>query len=351
MSARIFSLILCTLFVLVKCESDDIVDLPQEFLDAKSPMESKFNLQLMSMNFPGLYDNVFAGIEARIAGGETTSAEKFPHQVLMYMVDNNGSNFICGGSLLTHEWVLTAAHCLHEFSSIAVFLGVTDRVNGPAAWSGNVTSRSQLIIHPKYIPTSHANDIGLIRLVNIEPSILDHKDVETIALPLATEVNVNLVGMEGTVSGYGSTADTNKASQTLRFVTMPIITNDQCRMTFGNFIRDTNLCMSGSGGRSVCSGDSGGPLTVQISPGQIVQVGIVSFGHKHGCTLGHPGVFTRVTSYLNWIEGHVGKISRETSSTTVKPIGEIDRDSGDSASHILIAKIMLIIAFVTHLMF
>lgn len=251
MSIKIFLALLCSL-VLIKSE---ILEMPQEFLDAKSPMESQYFLQIIDSNFPGLYDNVLASIEARIAGGESTNAEKFPYQVLMYMIDKNGSNFICGGSLITHEWVLTAAHCLHGFVSIAVFLGVSDRVNGPAVWSGNVTSRNQLFVHPQYIPTSHANDIALVKLQGIEPSILDHRDVETIAIPTAAEAKINLIGMRGTVSGFGSTSDTNKASNDLRFVTMPIISNQQCQMTFGNFIRPTNLCMSGNGGRSVCSGE------------------------------------------------------------------------------------------------
>lgn len=251
MSIKIFLLLFSSL-VLIKCE---ILEMPQEFLDAKSPMESQYFLRIIDSNFPGLYDNVLASIEARIAGGESTSAEKFPYQVLMYMVDKNGSNFICGGSLITHEWVLTAAHCLHGFVSIAVFLGVSDRINGPAVWSGNVTSRNQLFIHPQYITTSHANDIALIRLDGVDAGILNHKDVATIAIPTADEANINLIGMRGTVSGFGSTADTSKASNDLRFVTMPIISNQQCQMTFGNFIRPTNLCMSGNGGRSVCSGE------------------------------------------------------------------------------------------------
>ncbi|KAL7011974.1 hypothetical protein ACKWTF_014541 [Chironomus riparius] len=343
MSIKICLALLCSL-VLTKCEE---LEIPQEYIDAKSPMESQFYLRIIDSNFPGLYDNVLASIEARIAGGESTNAEKFPYQVLMYMIDKNGSNFICGGSLITYEWVLTAAHCLHGFVSIAVFLGVSDRINGPTVWSGNVTSRNQLFVHPQYIPTSHANDIALIRLEGIDAGILDNSNVATVAIPTHAEANISLIGMRGTVSGFGSTSDTNKASIDLRFVTMPIISNQQCQMTFGNFIRPTNLCMSGNGGRSVCSGDSGGPLVAEISPGEIVQVGVVSFGHKHGCTLGHPGVFTRISNYLKWIESHTGKIQRTPSSTTIGPVGgsHLDRNS---AVHIVIGKIFLLLTIVTH---
>lgn len=252
MYLKIFAITFITInFVAIRSE---VLEMPQEFINAKSPMESQENLHQIAMNFPGLYDNVLASIEARIAGGQSTNAENFPYQVLMYMVDENGANFICGGSLLTYQWVLTAAHCLHGFISIAVFLGVSNRVHGPAVWSGNVTSRSQLVMHPHYAPTSHANDIALVKLFDIDPTVLENPSVKTIALPTAAEANVNLVGMQGTVSGFGSTSDTNKASNVMRFVTMPIISNQQCRATFGNFIREGNVCMSGNGGRSVCSG-------------------------------------------------------------------------------------------------
>lgn len=53
-------------------------------------------------------------------------------------------------------------------------------------------------------------------------------------------------------------------------------------------------------------GDSGGPLVCKNAAGNKVQVGIVSFGLSFGCELGFPGVFTRVTEYLDWIEKNAG---------------------------------------------
>ena len=56
----------------------------------------------------------------------------------------------------------------------------------------------------------------------------------------------------------------------------------------------------------VCfQGDSGGPL-VYVEHGVHTQVGIVSFGSTAGCQLGYPVGFTRVTSYLNWIQSVTG---------------------------------------------
>ena len=49
-------------------------------------------------------------------------------------------------------------------------------------------------------------------------------------------------------------------------------------------------------------GDSGGPLVFRENDGNYTEVGIVSFQHSSGCEAGYPAVFTRVTSYLDWIQ-------------------------------------------------
>jgi chymotrypsin len=181
-----------------------------------------------------------------------------------------------------------------------------------SAFSQKIVNKNHLVVHSFYNPKSLLNDIALIFLQSASADLLNHPNIATISLPISSDADVDLVGMLATVSGFGSISDTNKASDKLRFVTMPIISNLQCRRVFGTYIQPSNLCMSGQGGKSVCSGDSGGPMTVEIAEKRSVIVGIVSFGHKHSCTLGHPGVFVRVTSYLSWIESYVGNMPRDT---------------------------------------
>lgn len=58
--------------------------------------------------------------------------------------------------------------------------------------------------------------------------------------------------------------------QSLDSVNLRIITNEECEVTFGPYVRESNLCTSGEGGRSVCSGDSGGPIVVPSTNGIIL---------------------------------------------------------------------------------
>lgn len=61
--------------------------------------------------------------------------------------------------------------------------------------------------------------------------------------------------------------------------------------------RQSVVCAEGEGQRSICEGDSGGPLFTFNN----TLIGITSFG-KETCEDGSPQVFTRVSEYTKWIK-------------------------------------------------
>ena len=63
-------------------------------------------------------------------------------------------------------------------------------------------------------------------------------------------------------------------------------------------------------------GDSGGPLVFREGDGRDTQVGIASFVHSSGCEAGYPAVFTRVTSYVDWVQTHTGVVNASNSWKT-----------------------------------
>lgn len=196
-----------------------------------------------------------------------------------------------------------AAHCLDDIVQTSVYVGVIDRINGPAVWGITINDRSNLIMHESYTPTNVGNDIALVRLVN---TIKNDPNVGIISLPTRSEVSVSLEGRLATIAGFGRYTDSSGPSQLLRYVQNKIVANTVCERTFGKAnIRDTNLCMEGAGGKSSCQGDSGGGLHLELN-GRKVVVGVVSFGAASGCTLNYPAVYTKVSSYLDWIQGKTG---------------------------------------------
>merc|ERR1711874_46945 len=143
------------------------------------------------------------------------------------------------------------------------------------------------------------NDIALIKLsrpVNFSSEVLP------VCLPPRTPTYTNKVA---TVTGWGTTSSGGSTSDVLREVDVRVWSNLECERTqYGSAIKDTMLCAAsqhGHGGQDSCQGDSGGPLVFQDGGSNYDLIGVVSWGN--GCGLQNfPGVYTRVSKYLDWIK-------------------------------------------------
>lgn len=182
---------------------------------------------------------------------------------------------------------------------VSVYVGIVDRISGPAIWGIEVTDQRHFILHEDYTLTNIRNDIALIRLVS---TIKSDPNVAIVQLPSHVDRSVVLDGKLATITGFGKSTDLAGPSHQLQWVRTLIAPNSVCEKTFGKVnVMDTNLCLDTTGGRSSCQGDSGGGLTLEIN-GRLILAGIVSYGAAASCTSNHPAVYTRVTSYLDWIQ-------------------------------------------------
>ena len=232
--------------------------------------------------------------EQPIVGGTVATAAAWPW--IVSLRTSSGAHD-CGGTLIDDDWVLTAAHCGTP-ASIRI---------GPdaAAVTRNV---AQVIPHPSYNVSTAANDIALIRLSQAVPSVAPVRLNRDGGFPSTIPHNeaTNTAQANTRAAGWGRTSATGPLSSVLLETAVPAVTNASCASAFAGALRPvlaSNLCAGFSGGGTgVCNGDSGGPLAYAF--GGSVQAGITSWGSP--CARpGFPDVYTRVSSYADWITQHV----------------------------------------------
>jgi secreted trypsin-like serine protease len=179
---------------------------------------------------------------------------------------------------------------------------------GSNTWGsgGQAIRVSRVIKHSAYNPQSKDSDIALLELVS--PATLGGA-VATIR-PMTPDVEPSLAtnGKLATVTGWGSTYSGGGAVSSLRQVQVPLLSPATCAAITAYGINiTTNMLCAGyeQGGKDSCQGDSGGPLVVPNGSGGYTLAGVVSWGNQ--CALAdNPGVYTRVSRFMNWIQTQSG---------------------------------------------
>uniref|UniRef100_A0A182MMN1 Peptidase S1 domain-containing protein n=1 Tax=Anopheles culicifacies TaxID=139723 RepID=A0A182MMN1_9DIPT len=234
----------------------------------------------------------------RVVGGIDALPGEFPSIVSIQRVILVVTAHVCGGSILSNFWILTAAHCITESPATASFQIWAGAHNTAIAEESRQTINvASSIVHPEYLGGVNPSDIAVMRLA----SPLTYTDrIQPIVLPVPGSVPTG----PATLAGWGSTGGTIPTlPNILQKVTKPLITYAECLAAAGpdSPLGPTNICTGPlTGGVSACSGDSGGPL-YSIQGGQQVQIGIVSWGWIPCGTIGFPSVYVGVSNYMDWI--------------------------------------------------
>ncbi|CAH2095592.1 unnamed protein product [Euphydryas editha] len=244
----------------------------------------------------------------RIVGGTEAKSGAWPWMAAIYLHGTKRREFWCGGTLVGKRHVLTAAHCTRDSKQrpfparqFSVRLGDVDlsRDDEP---SRPVTLRVAAVrAHDQFSRVGYYNDIAVLILAeNVQKS----KYVIPICLPRGELSRKQFDGSVATVVGWGTTRYAGSESSRQLEARLPVWRNEDCDRAYFQPITDSFLCAGyPRGGVDACQGDSGGPLMLQAN-GRWTQIGVVSFGNKCG-EPGYPGVYTRVTHYLSWLQQHL----------------------------------------------
>ncbi|XP_066591617.1 transmembrane protease serine 9-like [Prorops nasuta] len=229
----------------------------------------------------------------RIVNGQEAKEGEFPYQISIQEKPLNLHT--CGGSILNENYVLTAAHCvtLYRSNDIIVIAGVLD--NNLKNYTHEV---EKIITHQRYDPKdSYINDIALIKVKKPFEKV---PTIKNVLLPSKDEpINE---GDKVVVSGWGALSENGPSTNILRRVDIFIANQTYCKDMYkktGSMIYKNQLCAYDPKiPKGSCYGDSGGPLSFH---GKII--GIVSLAKACALT-DYPTVYTRVSSYLDWIREH-----------------------------------------------
>jgi len=291
---------------------------------------------------------LLVGLSSCVVGGEPANIEDWPGMASLQISHATGGDYhLCGATMISEEWVLTAAHCvelakpqkneagqariiqfqrssdpeqgLQNLGPLKIVAGLGDLSADPTEQTFDV---AEMYIHPDYTASQahRGHDVALLKIAGTWTGPIATLD-GTLAPPVRyrrDEVEVAGYGFlfeaGSAESAIGKRGAVNAPSLALQQASVPTLSPNACKRRMETTIgrledkssfegmmisRDTHIC-AGVGEVDSCTGDSGGPLVHRPEDGDPVQIGIVSWGM--GCARADaPGIYVRVAHYSDWI--------------------------------------------------
>ncbi|XP_063799672.1 transmembrane protease serine 13 [Pseudophryne corroboree] len=233
---------------------------------------------------------------SRIIGGTQANAGEWPWQISLQVHTTKGYEHICGGTIISNQWVVIASHCFSSNVPLNYMRVVAGTIS--LAQSRSYSGIAAFIRNEDYNTDTDDYDVALIKLK--EPFTFS-ATIQPACLPMTNQdFNPNT---KCWITGFGKTVATSEdASKVLMKAEVTIISTAVCNGVgvYNGAITDRMMCAGElRGGTDSCQGDSGGPL-VCLQDNRWYLAGVTSWGT--GCGQANkPGVYTRVTSILPWI--------------------------------------------------
>ncbi|GGX32201.1 serine protease [Streptomyces noursei] len=245
-----------------------------------------------------------AAADDLVVGGKPVRHSQSPWAVALashQRFGNRRSGQFCGGVLVGHATVVTAAHCLgrevlglpwQEVKDLRVVVGR----NNLTSKGGQEIKIAKVWVNPRYNSWTNEGDMAVITLQKRVPN-------QPIQIARPND-SVYDPGAAATVYGWGDMTGDGSYASRLRSAKVNVLRDAVCTQAYpgsadGTYKAASMLCAGElKGGRDACQGDSGGPLVVR---GQLV--GLVSWGTGCG-RVGSPGVYTRASALLPAVLEH-----------------------------------------------
>jgi hypothetical protein len=223
-------------------QTSSLVENPSRYVQPKCGRTARSTIY-QSNTRSGFFMNLFNSILSKIINGIESRPNGWPWLVsigVRYRGPNGlwqNRTHICGGTLIEHSHVLTAAHCLEQkiddryvpFTStnptleslFVLRIGIHDiRLTR----SEELYGARRIFVHERFISSTFENDIAIIRL-DRPVTITEHSS------PICLPSNNISPGSQVTIAGWGTIAETSRVhSNVLRQANVNILPATNCRV-------------------------------------------------------------------------------------------------------------------------
>lgn len=232
--------------------------------------------------------------EPRIVNGYETGVNEYP--MMAGLVDFQLGDVVCGTTIISNRYCLSAAHCLLNRQTVytGVLVGDHDISTGAETNSAKLLRVESFLAHPLYNSLTQENDIAVIRVAE---DIVFSLQVGPACLPFRNTAAP--VGSVVEVLGWGLTEFTGEKSNKLLGTELYVTDISRCQKAFGSKVSSTKHLCTYKSGTDACKADSGGPVLWMGASNRLQLVGVISY--SKGCASEYPGVNTHVNPYIDWI--------------------------------------------------
>ncbi|XP_043229688.1 uncharacterized protein LOC122385456 [Amphibalanus amphitrite] len=266
-------------------------------------------------------------LDRRVVSGEAARLGEFPWMVALRLVSSSGkthkNKYLCGGSLIAPNVVLTAAHCVYKYRAerLVARVGEWDTNNADTVYPHEDRAVAEVVVHQQFASDSLHYDVALLRL---ESPVETDAHINTICLPDDGDHHIDFADCYAT--GWGQESFDNAFyPNLLKKVPLRTVESGRCqtqlrqtRLSKWFELHDTFVCAGGEPNVDTCLGDGGSPLVCRDTSAQyddeetFVQVGIVAWGincHQAGV----PGVYADVVALMPWIRSALDSLTSRPS--------------------------------------
>ncbi|XP_025407941.1 serine proteinase stubble-like isoform X2 [Sipha flava] len=248
-----------------------------------------------------------------VTAGQSTHRGQWPWHVALYLIEGINLSYHCGGSLVSKNKVITAAHCVtnrvNDFvlnsSKIVVYLGKYHQLQYSDELGVQTKQVVRINVFPSYNSSNYLGDIAVLTLSS-DAEFTNYVTPVCLWDNNFTDLS-EIEGKDGTVVGWGFD-ENDTPTEELKMARMPVVSHETCLWSYpkfySEFTSDNTFCAGFRNGTSVCNGDSGGGMVFKKNSRWYLR-GIVSITvAKEGqrvCDTKHYVVFTDVAKYHDFI--------------------------------------------------